>query len=258
MNLRQTNLERLAKESFDVLIIGAGINGAIAAAALSTQGAHVALIDRGDFASLTSQESSNLVWGGIKYLESFELGLVRKLCRCRNELIASYPASVRESPVFGDTGARVSLAPEHAVCGGMVLLVDRQRIHAHAAAAFTLGHLPRGACRQYRQQSGGIRVLGRLPDRQRRALHLPVCARRAGLRGRRGELRRRLPLDARPGRLLGHPGDRLADGPPVPDPIARADQCLRAIRRRLQHGLGAADPALPRLVQGHSHHRQTA
>jgi cation diffusion facilitator CzcD-associated flavoprotein CzcO len=36
MNLRQTNLERLAKESFDVLIIGAGINGAIAAAALST------------------------------------------------------------------------------------------------------------------------------------------------------------------------------------------------------------------------------
>ena len=56
MNLRQTNLERLAKESFDVLIIGAGINGAIAAAALSTQGAHVALIDRGDFASLTSQE----------------------------------------------------------------------------------------------------------------------------------------------------------------------------------------------------------
>jgi len=96
MNLRQTNLERLAKESFDVLIIGAGINGAIAAAALSTQGAHVALIDRGDFASLTSQESSNLVWGGIKYLESFEFGLVRKLCRCRNELIASYPASVRE------------------------------------------------------------------------------------------------------------------------------------------------------------------
>jgi len=32
--------------------------------------------DQGDFAGFTSQESSNLVWGGIKYLESGELGPV--------------------------------------------------------------------------------------------------------------------------------------------------------------------------------------
>lgn len=100
MSLRTNNIRRLAAETFDVLIVGSGINGAIAAAALGTQGAKVALIDRGDFAGCTSQESSNLVWGGIKYLESLEFNLVRKLCGCRNELMASYPSSVKEIRFF--------------------------------------------------------------------------------------------------------------------------------------------------------------
>jgi glycerol-3-phosphate dehydrogenase len=94
--LRDTNLEKLSASTFDVLVLGGGINGAVAAASLSTRGAKVALIDRGDFGGATSQESSNLVWGGIKYLESYEIGLVRKLCRARNKLIRSYPSSVKE------------------------------------------------------------------------------------------------------------------------------------------------------------------
>jgi glycerol-3-phosphate dehydrogenase len=96
MRLRATNLERLASTVFDVLVLGGGINGAVSAAALSARGAKVALIDRGDFAGSTSQSSSNLAWGGIKYLESFELGLVRKLCRARNKLLRSYPSTVQE------------------------------------------------------------------------------------------------------------------------------------------------------------------
>jgi glycerol-3-phosphate dehydrogenase len=60
----------------------------------------VALIDKGDFAGFTSQESSNLVWGGIKYMESYEFGLVRKLCLSRNKLIRAYPSSVREIRFF--------------------------------------------------------------------------------------------------------------------------------------------------------------
>ncbi len=96
MSLRSTNIEKLSSEVFDTLIIGAGINGAVSAAALAGRGAHVALIDRNDFAGHTSQNSSNLAWGGIKYLESGELGLVRKLCRSRNELIEAYPSTVQE------------------------------------------------------------------------------------------------------------------------------------------------------------------
>jgi glycerol-3-phosphate dehydrogenase len=94
--LRDTNLMRLAETRFDVLILGGGINGAVSAAALAARGAKVALIDKGDFASLTSQQSSNLAWGGIKYLESYEFGLVLKLCRARNKLIRSYPSTVQE------------------------------------------------------------------------------------------------------------------------------------------------------------------
>ena len=70
MKLRITNLKKLSEETFDVLIIGGGINGAVSAAALSQKGVRTALIDQGDFAGMTSQESSNLAWGGIKYLEN--------------------------------------------------------------------------------------------------------------------------------------------------------------------------------------------
>ena len=60
------------------------------------RGARVALVDRGDFAGGTSQHSSNLAWGGIKYMESYEFPLVRSLCMSRNELMRSFPSSVRE------------------------------------------------------------------------------------------------------------------------------------------------------------------
>lgn len=96
MNLRQRNILRLDAEILDVLIIGGGINGGVAAAALAGHGARIAVIDRGDFAGSTSEHSSNLAWGGIKYLETYEFGLVRQLCRSRNQLLRSYPSSVRE------------------------------------------------------------------------------------------------------------------------------------------------------------------
>src|ERR1700737_855986 len=100
MRLRENILRRLEDGVFDVLILGGGINGAVSAAALSSRGARVALIDRGDFAGETSQSSSNLAWGGIKYLETFEFGLVRKLCRARNRLIRAYPSTVQEIRFF--------------------------------------------------------------------------------------------------------------------------------------------------------------
>ncbi len=100
MKLRETNLHKLEGGTFDVLVLGGGINGAVSAAALASGGAKVALIDRGDFASSTSQESSNLAWGGIKYLETLEFGLVRKLCRSRNALITTHPSTVQEIRFF--------------------------------------------------------------------------------------------------------------------------------------------------------------
>jgi glycerol-3-phosphate dehydrogenase len=100
MTLRETHLGRIDGGSFDTLVVGGGINGAVSAASLAGRGASVALIDRGDFASFTSQASSNLVWGGFKYLENYELLLVRKLCRSRNRLMKAYPDNIREVPFY--------------------------------------------------------------------------------------------------------------------------------------------------------------
>ena len=100
MELRTSNLDSLNKNNFDVLIIGGGINGAVAFAALAAKGVKVALIDKGDFAGMTSSNSSNLAWGGIKYLESYELLLVNRLCESRNELMRSFPSTVREIRFF--------------------------------------------------------------------------------------------------------------------------------------------------------------
>lgn len=86
----------MGEETYDVLVIGGGINGAVAAAALSARGVKTALIDKNDFASSVSSQSSNLVWGGIKYLESYEFLLVNKLCKSRNHLMRSYPSTVKE------------------------------------------------------------------------------------------------------------------------------------------------------------------
>ena len=93
---RESNLKELAETEFDVLIVGGGINGAVSAASLSARGLKVALIDARDFAGFTSQQSSNLVWGGIKYMESYEFGLVSGLCKSRNELMRSFPSVVKE------------------------------------------------------------------------------------------------------------------------------------------------------------------
>ncbi len=100
MELRESNLEKLAQNHFDVLVVGGGINGAVCASALAAKGAKVALIDKGDFASVTSQESSNLVWGGIKYMENGEFFLVRNLCKSRNHLMKNYPSTVQEIRFF--------------------------------------------------------------------------------------------------------------------------------------------------------------
>jgi glycerol-3-phosphate dehydrogenase len=96
MQLRQSNIDKLSRGTFDVLIVGGGINGAVSAAALAGRGVKTALIDMRDFAGFTSMQSSNLAWGGIKYLESHDYALVRELCKSRNRLMRNYPSTVQE------------------------------------------------------------------------------------------------------------------------------------------------------------------
>ena len=97
MNKREIAIERIAGGHLDVLVIGGGFNGAVSAMGLAAHGAAVAMVDRADFGSGTSQESSNMVWGGFKYLEGYEVRLVIGLCRSRNRLAAAYPTRIAET-----------------------------------------------------------------------------------------------------------------------------------------------------------------
>src|SRR3954451_21853824 len=75
---RPDAVKALAGEPFDVLVIGGGITGAGVALDAATRGYSVALIERADYASGTSSRSSKLVHGGLRYLQNFDLGLVRE------------------------------------------------------------------------------------------------------------------------------------------------------------------------------------
>jgi len=117
VQLRKNNLAKLRQRHFDVMVIGGGINGAVSAAALAGKGAQVALIDRGDFAGLTSMNSSNLAWGGIKYMETWDFALVRKLCMSRNHLMRSYPSTVQEIRFFTTLTREFRYPPRYLLMG---------------------------------------------------------------------------------------------------------------------------------------------
>jgi len=102
--LSEQPFSKLSESNFDVAIIGGGINGAVSAAILSARGVKVVLVEQNDFASFTSQESSNMVWGGIKYLQTYEIPLVWSLCGSRNELMRAFPNRIKATSFFAAVG----------------------------------------------------------------------------------------------------------------------------------------------------------
>ncbi len=82
----------------DVLVVGAGINGAGTFRDLALNGVNVLLIDRGDFCSGASATSSHMAHGGIRYLENGEFRLVREAVAERNRMIENAPHMVQPLP----------------------------------------------------------------------------------------------------------------------------------------------------------------
>ena len=80
------NVEALAATTFDLAIIGGGINGASIAREAALRGMKVALVDAHDFAAATSSRSSKLIHGGLRYLNQFEFRLVHEARRERRLL----------------------------------------------------------------------------------------------------------------------------------------------------------------------------
>ena len=92
---RATAIERLATETFDVLVVGAGITGAGVALDAASRGLHTALVEQRDFAYGTSSKSSKMVHGGIRYLQQGDVKLVWQALRERRALLRNAPHLVR-------------------------------------------------------------------------------------------------------------------------------------------------------------------
>ena len=87
-------------EDYDVVIIGAGINGAGLFHDLCNQGIRCLLVDKRDFGSGTSAAPSRLIHGGLKYLETGEFGLVAESTLERNLLLKNAPHLVKPLPTI--------------------------------------------------------------------------------------------------------------------------------------------------------------
>ncbi|MDH3290324.1 MAG: glycerol-3-phosphate dehydrogenase/oxidase [Gemmatimonadota bacterium] len=88
---RAANLEAMAAEPVDLLVIGGGITGAGIARDAAMRGIRTALVEMGDFAAGTSSRSSRLVHGGLRYLEHRHWKLVFEACRERRTLLRIAP-----------------------------------------------------------------------------------------------------------------------------------------------------------------------
>ena len=78
----------ISEIAFDVVIIGAGINGAGIARDAAIRGLQVLVLDKGDIGGGTTSWSTRLIHGGLRYLEHGELSLVRESLRERETLFA--------------------------------------------------------------------------------------------------------------------------------------------------------------------------
>ena len=95
---RANAAEEIAGQHFEVVVIGGGITGAGVALDAASRGYSVALLERGDYAVGTSSRSSKMVHGGLRYLQNFDLGLVREALLERQLMVHLAPHLVYPTP----------------------------------------------------------------------------------------------------------------------------------------------------------------
>jgi len=98
MLTRAAAIEAIAGQSFELVVIGGGITGAGVALDAASRGYSVALLERGDYAVGTSSRSSKMVHGGLRYLQNFDLGLVREALLERQLMVQLAPHLVYPTP----------------------------------------------------------------------------------------------------------------------------------------------------------------
>jgi glycerol-3-phosphate dehydrogenase len=147
---RAEMLDRLAAETFDVLVVGGGITGVGVALDAASRGLHTALVESADFASGTSSKSSKLIHGGLRYLQSGDVRLVYDSLQERQRLRRNAPHLVKLLPFMIPILTKDGLIPRRVaralgsamwmydLTGGFRIGKLHKRLKADAAHA----HLP--------------------------------------------------------------------------------------------------------------------
>ena len=209
---RAQALDALSDE-FDVVVVGGGITGAGVALDAATRGYSVALVERADFAAGTSSRSSKLVHGGLRYLQNFDLGLVREALLERQLMVALAPHLVHPLPLVVPAfdGAR----PDRLVGVGLnlydVMSVDRERRARGRRVAHAARRAARPSGRERASRADGAR--GRRVLEPRAPPHdLRRGGARAAARAGRARADERLPVLRLPDRRRAPGADRARRG----------------------------------------------
>ena len=129
MIARDDALAAFDADAFDLVVIGGGITGAGVALDAASRGYSVALVEKDDYAAGTSSRSSKLVHGGLRYLQNFDLGLVREALLERSLLVNLAPHLVKPLPLL--VSAFEGRRPDRLMGVGLnmydVMAVDRLR-----------------------------------------------------------------------------------------------------------------------------------
>jgi glycerol-3-phosphate dehydrogenase len=131
-------------QSFDILVIGGGVNGAGIARDLTGRGHSVILAEQGDLAQATSSASSKLVHGGLRYLEHYEFRLVREALGEREILLRLAPHIIW--PMRFVLPHRPEMRPRWMIRAGLFLYDHlAKRVSLPGAEAFRTAENPMGA-----------------------------------------------------------------------------------------------------------------
>jgi len=141
---RNQAIERLRKETFDVLVIGGGITGCGIALDAASRGLRVGLLERDDFSSGTSSKSSKLIHGGLRYLRQLQFKVTLEASREKARLKRLAPHLIEDLPFLLPLWTR---AARPMISSGLWIYdaaagFPKGLIHKHLSRRETLETLP--------------------------------------------------------------------------------------------------------------------
>ena len=160
---------------YDIIVIGAGVNGAGIAMDAAGRGLNVALVDMDDLGAATSSNSSKLIHGGLRYLEHYEFRLVKEALAERESLLRNSPHIMW--PLRFILPHRPHLRPAWMIRIGLFLydhLAKRETLRASESVRFeTESELKPEITHGFKYSDGWV-------DDARLVVHCALCAQQHG------------------------------------------------------------------------------